>query len=409
MSTAKYDIQRIRADFPILSRPMRGKRLVYLDTAASAQKPRQVIDAVSQFYETSYANIHRGLYELSAEATRRYEGARETVARFIGASDPREIVFVRNVTEAINLVAQSYARSRLGAGDEVLITEMEHHANIVPWQMLCEQAGATLRVTPINDRGELIVEEFERLLGPRTKMVAFGHVSNALGTINPVRELCAMAREHGVAVLVDGAQSVPHMPVDVEDLGCDFFGFTGHKTFGPTGIGVLWGRLDLLNAMSPYQGGGDMIETVTFEKSTYKAAPERFEAGTPNIAGAIGLAAALDYMSGIGMEQIAAWEHGLLEYATEALEAIPELKLIGTARNKAAVLSFVLDGVHPHDIGQMFDQQGVAIRAGHHCAQPVMERFAVPATARASLSIYNDRDDVDALVRAIQDTLEMFR
>ncbi|MGH0035959.1 MAG: cysteine desulfurase [Myxococcota bacterium] len=387
---------------------MRGRPLVYLDSAASAQKPRVVIDAISDFYERGYANIHRGVYQLSAEATVRYEGVRETVARFLGAPDPRGVVFVRNVTEAINLVAQSFARPRLAEGDEVLITAMEHHANIVPWQLVCEQTGARLRVVPIADDGSLILEEYERLLTPRTKLAAFTHVSNALGTINPVKEMVALARERGIPTLVDGAQAAPHMPIDVSDLGCDFYGFTAHKVFGPTGVGVLWGRLEHLEAMPPYQGGGDMIESVSFEKTTFAPVPHKFEAGTPHIAGVIGLGVALDYLTAIGLERIAAFEASLLARATEALDAIPGLRIIGRAPHKAAVVSFVMDEVHPHDIGTIFDGEGVAIRAGHHCAQPVMERFGVPATARASFSIYNGPEDVDALVGAIQRTRELF-
>jgi cysteine desulfurase/selenocysteine lyase len=404
----RLDAARVRADFPILAGQMRGKPLVYLDSAASAQKPRQVIDAVSRFYESSYANIHRGVYQLSADATRAYEDVRGKAARFLGAPDPAAIVFVRNVTEAINLVAQSFARPRLRAGDEILITAMEHHANIVPWQLVCEQTGAVLRVAPIADDGSLIVDELERQLGDRTRLLAFTHVSNALGTINPVKEIVALARERGVPTLVDGAQAAPHLPIDVQELGCDFYGITAHKVFGPTGVGVLWGRKELLDAMPPYQGGGDMIEQVSFEKTTFAPVPHKFEAGTPHIAGVIGLGAALDYVEALGMDRIAAHEHELLTYATESLEAVPGLRLIGTAPEKAAVLSFVLDGVHPHDIGTVFDGEGVAIRAGHHCAQPVMERFGVPATARASFSIYNTREDVDALVAALHTTRELF-
>ncbi len=404
----RLDAARVRADFPILASHMRGKPLVYLDSAASAQKPRQVIDAVSSFYESGYANIHRGVYQLSAEATRHYEDVRGKAARFLGAPDPSAIVFVRNVTEAINLVAQSFTRPRLRPGDEILITAMEHHANIVPWQLVCEQTGAELRVVPIADDGSLILDEVERQLGERTRMLAFTHVSNALGTINPVKEIVGLARERGVPTLVDGAQAAPHMPVDVQDLGCDFYGVTAHKIFGPTGVGVLWGRKELLDAMPPYQGGGDMIEQVSFEKTTYAPVPHKFEAGTPHIAGVIGLGAALDYVDALGMERVEAHEQELLAYGTEALEAIPGLRLIGTAPHKAAVLSFVLDGIHPHDIGTVLDGEGVAIRAGHHCAQPVMERYGVPATARASFSIYNTRDDVDALVAALNKTRELF-
>jgi cysteine desulfurase/selenocysteine lyase len=385
-----------------------GKPLVFLDSAASAQKPRQVIDAISLLYKTSYANVHRGVYQLSQRSTQAYEGSRHKVARFLGASDAREIVFTRNATEGINLVAQTWGRSRLGAGDEVLITEMEHHANIVPWQMLCEQTGAKLAVAPIDDAGALRLEEFERLLSERTKIVAFTHVSNALGTINPVKELTAMAHEHGAIVLVDGAQAAPHLAVDMRELDCDFFVFTGHKLFGPSGVGVLYGKLAHLEAMPPYQGGGDMIESVTFEKTTYAPVPHKFEAGTPNIAGVIGLGAAIDYVERLGLDAIAAHEHALLGYATERLEAVPGLRIIGTAAEKAAVASFVLDFAHPHDIGTILDQQGIAVRTGHHCAQPVMDRYGLAATARASFSIYNTEADVDALLAAIETVRELF-
>lgn len=402
------DAERVRADFPMFRQKMRGKPLVYLDSGASSQKPQVVIDAVSHFYTNAYSSVHRGVYHLSDVATRDYEAVRQKTAAFLGAADAREIVFVRNTTEAINLVAQSWGRTNIAAGDEILISHMEHHSNIVPWQMLCEQLGATLRVTPINDRGELEVEAFEKLLCGRTKLVALAHVSNALGTINPVRELCAMAHREGALVLLDGAQGVPHMPVDVQELDCDFYAFSAHKVFGPTGTGVLWARSALLQAMPPYQGGGSMIASVSFDGTRYADPPERFEAGTPDIAGVIGLGAALDYVSSLGLDRVAAWEQELLAYATEALCEIPGLRLIGTAREKAAVLSFVLDCAHPHDIGTIFDQEGVAIRAGHHCAQPTMERFGVPATARASLSVYNTFADIDALVRAIHKTRELF-
>jgi len=402
------DVERVRKDFPILAAEVHGKPLVYLDSASSAQKPRQVIDAMSQLYETSYANIHRGVYRLSQLSTQAFEATRERAARFLGAADSREIVFTRNATEAINLVASTWGRSHLGPGDEVLLTEMEHHANIVPWQMLCETTGARLRVAPIDDTGELVVEEFARLLGPSTRMVAFTHVSNALGTINPVKQLSALAHEHGAVVLIDGAQAVPHLAVDVSDIDCDFYVFTGHKLFGPSGVGVLYGKLALLDAMPPYQGGGDMIESVTFEKTTYAPVPHKFEAGTPDIAGVIGLGAAIDYVETIGLDAIAAHEHELLEYATKQLEAIPGLRIVGTARDKAAVVSFVLDFAHPHDIGTILDQEGIAVRTGHHCAQPVMARYGVAATARASFSIYNTRADVDALTVAIEKVRELF-
>jgi cysteine desulfurase/selenocysteine lyase len=404
----KLDVERVRADFPILATRARGKPLVFLDSAASAQKPRAVLEAMQRFYEESYANVHRGVYELSERATAAYEGVRGKVARFIGAAEPREIVFVRGTTEAINLVAHGVARTKLGPGDEVLISEMEHHSNIVPWQMACEERGARLRVAPIDDAGDLLLPELEKLLSPRTKLLALAHVSNALGTINPVRRIVALAREHGVPVLLDGAQAVPHQRVDVRSLGCDFYAFSSHKLFGPTGVGVLYGRADALEALPPYQGGGDMIESVSFAKTTYQKIPAKFEAGTPDIAGVVGLGAAIDYVSGIGLDAIAAHERELLRLATAALERVPGLRLIGTAREKAAVLSFVLDGVHAHDVGTILDQEGIAIRTGHHCAQPLMERFGVPATARASFALYNRASDVDALVAGLAKVREVF-
>jgi len=404
-----FDSERIRADFPILATRMRGRPLTYLDSAASAQKPRAVIDAMTDFYSAHYANIHRGVYQLSAEATRRFEEVRSGVARFIGAGDAREIVFVRNATEAINLVARTWGESELAAGDEIVLTTMEHHANIVPWQMLCERAGARIRVVRMSDDGVLDLDHLESLLGPRTKLLAFTQVSNALGTINPVQSITAMARERGITTLVDGAQGVPHQPVDVAALGCDFYVFSGHKVFGPSGAGVLWGRLPLLEAMPPFLGGGDMIESVRFEGTTFAPVPQKFEAGTPDIASVIGLGAAVDYLEAIGMEKIAAYEQSLLVYATEKLAEIPGLRLIGTAKEKAAVLSFVLEDAHPHDVGTVLDGEGVAIRAGHHCAQPLMERLGVPATARASLAFYNTTEDVDRLVAALRKTQELFR
>jgi len=402
------DVERVRKDFPILSTEMRGKPLVFLDSAASAQKPHQVIDAMSRHYETSYANIHRGVYQLSQVSTEAYEGVREKVARFLGAADSREIVFTRNATEGVNLVAQSWGRNQLAPGDEILITEMEHHANIVPWQMLCEQTGATLRVCPFDDAGVLDVAAFESLLSERTRIAAFTHVSNALGTINPVKQLTALAQARGAIVLIDGAQAVPHLAVDVSDIGCDFYVMTAHKLFGPSGVGVLYGKLAQLEAMPPYQGGGDMIESVTFEKTTYAPVPHKFEAGTPAIADVIGLGAAIDYVEALGLDAIAAHEHTLLEYATKQLEAIPGLRIIGTAPDKAAVISFVLDFAHPHDVGTILDQQGIAVRTGHHCAQPVMDRYRVAATARASFSLYNHEADADALVTAIAAVRELF-
>jgi len=397
----RYDVQRVRKDFPILHQMISDKPLVFLDTAASAQKPQAVIDAMARFEATDYANIHRGVYELSQRATAAFEGARAKVARFLGAGDPAEIVFVRGTTEAINLVAQSFGRANVGPGDEILITEMEHHSNIVPWQFLCEEKGAKLTVAPIDDRGQLVVSEFERLLSPRTKLAAFTHVSNALGTINPVKQLTALAHERGVPVLLDGAQAVPHGRVDVRDIDCDFYAFSGHKLFGPTGIGVLYAKADLLRAMPPWQGGGEMILSVSFEKTTLKDIPHKFEAGTPDITGAVGLGAAIDYLESVGIDAIVQYERELLEYATAQLRAVPGLRMIGTAEHKAAVCSFVLEGAHPHDIGTILDREGVAVRTGHHCAQPVMTHFGVPATARASLGLYNTRDDVDALVRAL--------
>jgi cysteine desulfurase/selenocysteine lyase len=401
------DVERVRRDFPILRRGMRGRPLVYLDSAASAQKPRAVIDAVRDFYETSYANIHRGVYELSELATRLHDEARAKVAGLLG-SDPREIVFVRNATEAINLVAWSWGRSQLRTGDEILITELEHHSNIVPWQLLCEEKGARLVVAPVDDRGTLLLDDFEARLSERTRLAAFTHVSNALGTLNPVAELAALAHRAGALVLVDGAQAVPRLPVDVRALGCDFYAFSGHKLYGPTGVGCLYGRRELLDAMPPWQGGGDMIAEVRFEKTTFAETPQRFEAGTPDIAGAVGLGAAIDYVRELGLERIAAHERELLAYGSGRLAEVPGLRLVGTAPEKTGVLSFVLDGVHPHDVGTVLDQEGIAIRAGHHCAQPLMERLGLPATARASLGVYNTRADLDRLAEALRKVLEVF-
>jgi len=405
---APFDAARLREEFPILHQTVRGRPLVYLDNAATTQKPRAVIDALVAYYERDNANIHRGVHLLSQRATDAFEKARGKVARFLGAAETREIVFTRGTTEAINLVAQSFGRAHVGPGDEIVITALEHHSNIVPWQMLCEEKGARLRVAPIDDDGAVLADELVGLLGPRTKLLSIAHVSNALGSVLPVRELCAAARARGVPVLVDGAQAVAHAPVDVQALGCDFYAFSGHKLYGPTGVGALWARGALLDAMPPWQGGGDMIANVTFEKTTYNVVPHKFEAGTPDIAGVIGLGAAIDWFVRVGIDAIAAHEHALLAYATEALRGIPGVRLIGTAREKASVLSFVMEGVHPHDIGTVLDQEGVAIRTGHHCAQPVMERFGVPATARASLAAYNTRDDVDALVKAIHRVREFF-
>ena len=404
----KLDVERVRADFPILGTTARGKPLVFLDSAASAQKPRAVLDAMQRFYETSYANVHRGVYELSERATQAFEGVRARVARFIGAAEAREIVFVRGTTEAINLVAFGLARTTLGPGDEVLITAMEHHSNIVPWQMACAERGSKLRVIGIDDRGDLQLPELDKLLGPRTKLLALTHVSNALGTVNPVREIVKLAHERGVPVLLDGAQAVPHQRVDVQELGCDFYAFSSHKLFGPTGVGVLYGRAERLEALPPYQGGGDMILSVRFEESTYQGIPYKFEAGTPDIAGVIGLGAAIDYVSQIGFDAIAAHEHELLDYANESLARVPGLRLIGTAREKAALISFVLEGIHAHDVGTILDQHGIAVRTGHHCAQPVMERYGIPATVRASFALYNTRADVDALLRGLGEVRAVF-
>jgi cysteine desulfurase/selenocysteine lyase len=406
---APLDVGRVRADFPILSETVRnGRPLVYLDNAATSQKPRQVIAAISRFYTSENANIHRGLHYLSERATTAYDAAREKVARFLGASSPSEIVFTRGTTEAINLVAQSWGRSTLRPGDEVLVTGMEHHANLVPWQLVCEQTGATFRAVPITDRGELDLDAFDRLLTDRTRLFAVGHVSNALGTVNPVRELAARARARGALVLVDGAQSAPHMPIDVIELGCDFFACSGHKLFGPTGIGVLYGRMDILDRMPPWQTGGDMIERVTLERTTWAAPPARFEAGTPPIAEVMGLAAAIDYVESVGLGAIGIWESELLARATELIGALSGVRLVGTARKKAGVLSFVLEGIHPHDVGTVLDDEGVAVRAGHHCAQPVMQRFGIPATVRASFAFYNTLDEIDVLVRGVERARKVF-
>jgi len=401
-------VSAIRKDFPILAQQVHGKPLVYLDSAATSQKPKCVIEALTRFYLMDNANIHRGVHELSERSTLAYEAARGKVRGFLNAANTREIVFVRGATEGINLVAQTYGRTHVGAGDEIVLSALEHHSNIVPWQMLCEEKKAVLRVIPINDRGEIELDAFEKLLNPRTRLVAVSHVSNALGTINPVREIVQTAHRWNVPVLIDGAQAVPHMKVDVRNLDCDFYVFSGHKVFGPTGIGVLYGRERLLEDMPPWQGGGDMIRSVTFEKTTYNELPYKFEAGTPDIAGVIGLGAAIDYLDQIGMDAVAAHEHDLLQYGTEALESISGLRLIGTAREKAGVLSFVLDGVHPHDAGTILDREGVAVRTGHHCAQPVMERFGVSSTTRASLAFYNTREDIDALVAGIHKVKEVF-
>jgi len=405
---AGFDVERIREDFPVLKQTIHGKPLVYLDNAATAQKPYAVIEAIRKFHEVDCANIHRGVHELSQRSTAAYEGTRAKMKRFLNARSKSELIFVRGTTEGINLVASSWGHKNVREGDEIIISAMEHHSNIVPWQMVCEATGAKLRVIPINDRGELILEEYARLLNPRTKMVAVTHVSNALGTINPVAEIIAMAHRAGALALIDGAQAAPHLKVDVQALDADFYALSGHKMVGPTGIGILYGKSKLLNAMPPYQGGGDMIKTVTFEKTTYADLPYKFEAGTPNIAGGIGLGAAVDYLSHIGLDRIAAYEHELLVYGTQALEQIPGLRMIGTAREKAAVPSFVIEGIHPHDIGTVLDRMGIAVRTGHHCAQPVMDRFGVPATTRASLAFYNTVQEIDALAAGLRKVKEVF-
>ncbi len=403
-----FDLGRVRADFPALAQEVHGKPLVYLDSAATTLKPQTVIDAVVDVYERDCANIHRAVHLLSQRATQRYEEAREKTRGFLNAASSSEIIFTRGTTEAINLVAQSWGRSRLVPGDEVLISALEHHSNIVPWQMLCEQTGARLVVVPISDEGEVTLDAFQDCLSDRTKLVAVAHVSNALGTVLPVREMVRLAHERGAKVLLDGAQAVAHVPVDVRALGCDFYAFSGHKLYGPTGIGVLYGKEALLEAMPPYQGGGDMIRSVTFAKTLYNDLPYKFEAGTPNIAGAIGLGAALDYFGSFDLEHLHAHENTLLRYGTRALREIPGLRIVGTAPNKVAVLSFVMETAHPHDIGTIVDAEGVAIRTGHHCAQPVMERFGIAATARASLGMYNTREDLDALIAALRKVQEMF-
>ena len=403
-----FDVQKIRADFPVLRQTVNGKPLVYLDNAASSQVPQVVIDRGSIYLEDEHSNIHRGVHYLSQKATTAYEGAREKVKRFINARDVRECIFVRGATEGINLVMHGYGRKFVEAGDEIIISAMEHHANIVPWQMLCEEKGARLRVIPMNDAGELLQDEYNALLNEKTKLVAFTHVSNALGTINPVREMIDQAHKYGVPVLIDGAQSAPHMRVDVQDLDCDFFAFSGHKMFAPTGSGIIYGKTELLQKMNPFQGGGDMIRSVTFEKTTYADLPNKFEAGTPAIASQIGLGASIDYLSSIDREQAAVHEQELLRYATERLKAIEGVRIIGTAREKTSVLSFVIDDIHPHDIGTILDQEGIAVRAGHHCAQPVMQRFNVPATARASFAFYNTKEEVDVLARTIEKVVEIF-
>ena len=403
-----WDVERIRADFPVLHQTVNGKPLVYLDNAASSQVPQVVIDRGSVYLEHEHSNIHRGVHYLSQRATTAYEGAREKVKRFINAREARECIFVRGATEGINLVMYGYGRKFIRQGDEIIISAMEHHANIVPWQMLCEEKGARLRVIPMNDAGELLLDEYDALLNERTKLLGVVHVSNALGTINPVKQMIAQAHKYGVPVIVDGAQAAPHMPVDVQDLDADFYVFSGHKMYAPTGSGIVYGKAELLEKMNPFQGGGDMIKTVTFEKTVYADLPNKLEAGTPAIASQIGLGAAIDYLNSIGREQAAAHEAELLRYATERISAIEGVRIVGTAKEKASVLSFVIDDIHPHDIGTILDQEGIAVRAGHHCAQPVMQRFNVPATARASFAFYNTKEEVDVLARTIERVIEIF-
>ena len=403
-----FDAERVRADFPVLQQQVNGRPLAYLDNGATSQKPQAVIDELVRYYSTENANVHRGVHTLSQNATEDYEGARAKVKRLLNAADDHEIVFTRGTTDSINLVAQSFGKQSLGPGDEVIVSNMEHHSNIVPWQMLREEKGVVLKVVPIDESGELLMDEYERMLSPRTKLVSITHVSNALGTILPVDRIIGMAHDRDVPVMLDGAQAVPHMAVDVQKLDCDFYVFSGHKMFGPTGIGVLYGKADLLEAMPPVQGGGDMIKSVTFERTIYNDLPYKFEAGTPNIAGAIGLGAAIDYVQSVGYDSFASYEDELLDYGTRALESIEGIRIIGTAPRKAGILSFVMENVHPHDIGTILDAEGVAVRTGHHCAQPVMQRFQIPATVRASMAMYNTKEDIDALVRAIDRVIEIF-
>lgn len=407
-SANPFDVARIREDFPILKELVHGKPLVYLDNAATTQKPQPVIDALVNYYTTQNSNVHRGVHTLSQIATDAYEDGREKVRQFINAEHDKEIIFVRGTTEGINLVAQTYGRANIGPGDEIIITAMEHHSNIVPWQILCEEKGAHLKVIPINDDGELLLDEYESLLSPRTRFVSVVHQSNALGTINPVEKIVELAHARDIPVLLDGAQAVAHVPIDVQKLGCDFYAFSGHKLYGPTGVGALYGRSELLDAMPPYQGGGEMIRSVTFEKTLYNVIPAKFEAGTQNIAGSVGLGAAIDYVNSVGMDRIAAYEKELLAYGTERLSEIEAVRLIGTAREKGSILSFVMDMAHPHDVGTILDAEGIAIRTGHHCAQPLMDRYGVPATARASLAFYNTKEEIDTLVRGIDRVIEVF-
>lgn len=403
-----FSVEKVRADFPILQRSVHGKPLIYLDNAATTQKPRAVIEATSNYYENCNSNIHRGLHLLSEQATEAFESARSTVHKFMNTPQVEEVIFVRGATEAINLVAQSYGRNFIRAGDEIVVSTLEHHSNIVPWQILCEQVGAILRVIPINDLGEILLSEYEQLLTPKTKFVSLVHVSNALGTINPIKKMIKLAHEKKIPVLIDGAQAAPHLKIDVQDLDCDFYVFSGHKLYGPTGIGVLFGKREFLEKMPPYQSGGDMIASVSFKKTQYNVLPFKFEAGTPNIAGAIGLEIAIKYVEGIGIETISAYEDELLNYATKKLSTISGIQLVGQASHKAAVLSFLIEGIHPHDIGTVLDREGIAIRAGHHCTQPLMQRLGIPATARASFSFYNTKAEVDALCLAIEKVKEVF-
>jgi len=406
--TKMFDVDRIRDDFPILKQRVNGNPLVYLDNGATSQKPQSVIDAIVDYYTTTNSNVHRGVHTMSQQATDGYEGARSKIRQFINAGKDEEIIFTRNTTEGLNLVAHSYGRQNIRSGDDIIVSNMEHHSNIVPWQMLCEENGANLKVVPIDDSGELVMDEYQKMLSSRTKLVSITHVSNALGTILPAKQIVDMAHAHGAPVLLDGAQAVPHMPVDMKELDCDFYVFSGHKLFGPTGIGILYGKEDYLNSMPPFLGGGEMIKSVTFEKTIYNDLPYKFEGGTPDIAGAIGLGAAIDYVNGLGFSRITAHEEELLQYGTEALESIAGVHIVGTSAHKAGILSFVMDTAHPHDIGTILDEQGIAIRTGHHCAQPVMQRFQIPATARASLAFYNTKEDIDALVKGIDRVIEVF-
>lgn len=406
--TPGLDVAKVRADFPILSETVYGKPLTFLDTAASAQKPRAVIEAETRLYEGYYANIHRGVYKFSQDATEAYEATRETVKNFVGAKKSKECIFVRGATEGINLVAQTWGRANLAEGDEIILSTMEHHSNIVPWQMVAEERGAVIKVIPIHDDGSLDMDAYKALLTDRTKMVAVAHISNSIGIMNPVKEIIRLAHEAGALTLIDGCQAAPHLKIDVQDLDADFYAFSAHKAYGPTGVGVIYGKEDLLDRMPPWQGGGDMISTVTFEKTTYNDLPHKFEAGTPNIAGGIAMNAALNYITALGHENIAAHEHALLDYATKQLSAMNSLRIIGTAKEKGALISFTMEHAHPHDIGTILDRQGIAVRAGHHCAQPVMDRFGVPGTVRASFGIYNDKDDVDRLVAGLQKVTDIF-